>query len=133
MIKVIFIGDQRKGVTKYRGYDPGTEEDVNCDLDNPASCEKYVSAKKAVQLLNDHPTWFKMPGKEDVDVELEKQIKEEKAQSKIIPLEEALALQRAKKISYMKRALGLKITDKMKVSELDMILESYYEDEEIEV
>ena len=131
MVKIQFVGDARKNVTKYRSRDG--EDTVKCDLDSPDTCTFYVTAKKAIQLMNDHSTWFRMPDRVDTDKALEEQMEEEKTDSRVIPLEEAMKLSRTKKISYMKGALGLKVTDKMKVDELNVILESYYEEEEIKI
>ncbi len=126
MVNLRFVGDQKTGQRTYR------TSNIFCSLDQPGTCNIMVSAAQAAQMMKDHPTWFKQGDNSN----LEKAVKDEeevaKTLSKPIPLVDALALDRTKKILYMAGTLKIPVDKKLKVSELDILIRSHYIDEEME-
>ena len=126
MVHLKFVGDPKAGQRTYRSGK------ISCDLDKPDTCDIMVPAKQAAQILKDHPTWFRMKDDVDLDKATSDELNEAKSLAKILPLVDALALNRTKKILYMTSTLEIPVSKNIKVGELDVLLKSHYGDNDLE-
>ena len=126
MVHLKFVGDPKACQRIYRS------DKIYCNLDEPGTCDIMVHAKKAAQVLNDHPTWFKI--KDDIDLNKAERDEENEVKSlaKILPLVDALALSRVQKILYMTSTLEIPVSKNTKVGELNVLIKSHYGDNDLE-
>ena len=126
MVHLKFVGDPKTGQRTYRS---GNRD---CDLDKPETCDIMVPAKEAAQILKSHSLWFKIKDDVDLDKEASDELSEAKSLAKVLPLVDALALNRTKKILYMTSTLEIPVSKNIKVVELDVLLKSHYGDNDLE-
>ena len=126
MVNIKFVGEPKIGQRIYR------TAHILCNLDQPTTCNIMVSAAEAAQMLQAHPTWFKMGDNANLETAIKEEEIVNKSLAKILPLVDVLSLNRTKKVLYMTNTIEIPVAKGMKVSELDTLIKSHYKDKELD-